>query len=98
MIKSYLKHFIVISLLIVSVLAFDKGKLSERIYVFQLTFGHIRDRIYNTLGTKRAVEIQKKIISTALLDIEVLEIDTGLTVGLGGGLTSFHDQIILLTG
>ena len=98
MIKRYSKHFVVLSLLIVSVLAFDKDKLSERIYVFQLTFGHIRDRIYNTLGEKRAVKIQKKIISTALLDIEALEIDTGLTVGLGGGLTSFHDQIILLTG
>lgn len=94
----YLKHFIVISLLIVAVLAFDKNKLSERIYVFQLSFSHFRDKIFDTLGTKRAVEIQKKTISTALLDIEAFEIDTGLTVGLGGGLTSFHDQIILLTG
>ncbi len=98
MIKRFLKHFIIISLFIVAVLAFDKDKLSNSIYNLQLKFGHIRDGIYNTLGQKRAVEKQKKFISTALLDIEVLEIDTGLTVGFGGGLTSFHDQLILLTG
>ena len=94
----YLKHLVIISLLIVLALAFDKVTLSERIYVYQLALGRIRDSLYNTLGEKRAVIIQKKTIRTALLDIEALEIDTGLTVGAGGALTSFHDELFLLTG
>lgn len=84
--------------LVVAALAFDKNKLAHRFAVFEITFGKVSDRFYQALGKKRAVKKRGLTIGTALLDIEAAEIDTGLTVGLGGGLTSFRDQVVLLTG
>ena len=84
--------------LVVAVLAFDKNKLMHRFSVFEITFGKVTDRIYHALGKERGVEKRGLTIRTALLDIEAVEIDTGLTVGLGGGLTSFRNQVVLLTG
>jgi cytochrome c2 len=84
--------------LVVAVLAFDENKLAQRFAVFEITFGKVSDWFYDALGNKRGVEKRGLTISTALLDIEAVEIDTGLTVGLGGGLTSFRNQVVLLTG
>ena len=84
--------------LVVAVLAFDKNKLMHRFSVFEITFGKVTDQIYHALGKERGVEKRGLTIRTALLDIEAVEIDTGLTVGLGGGLTSFRNQVVLLTG
>lgn len=84
--------------LIVAVLAFDKNKMMYRISIFETAFETAGDRLYDTLGIEREVRKRGLTINTALLDIEAVEIDVGRTVELGGGLTSFHDQVVLLSG
>jgi hypothetical protein len=87
-----------VAVLVITVLAFDEIKLAQRYSVLEITFGKVSDKFYDALGWQRGVEKRGLTISSALLEIEALEIDTGLTAGLGGGLTSFRDQVVLLTG